>query len=73
MKSKYKRNPITVNDINPKRHPWIGVIWPVVGSKGSSYEVELTDKGFTCTCTGFAYHEKCKHISAVGDKFCIDN
>lgn len=69
MKSKYKCNPITVNDINPKKHPWVGVIWSVIGSKGNEYEVELTNKGFTCTCSGFGFHGKCKHISAVGNKF----
>ena len=50
---------------NPEGHWMVGVVWPVAGSKGNSYAVELHDKGFACECTGFAFHGKCKHSKAV--------
>lgn len=64
---KYRRAPYAYSDIVYAGHPWVGVQWLVQGSH--LYEVEMTDKGFTCTCSGFAFHGKCKHIREVGDKF----
>lgn len=48
--------------INTYRHHLVGVRWPVTGSKGDVYEVEMTDSGFSCDCIAFA---KCKHIKSV--------
>jgi len=48
--------------INFKGHPFVGVVWPVVGSKGDLYEVEMTDHGFTCDCPAYV---KCKHIKSI--------
>ncbi len=39
--------------------------WEVQGSKGDKYIVEKTDNGFICTCTGFKFRGKCKHIDSV--------
>jgi len=39
--------------------------WTVVGSKGDKYIVEKTDNGFSCTCSGFKFRAKCKHIDSV--------
>lgn len=39
-----------------------------VKSKDKEYFVEVTDNRFTCTCTGFMYRGKCKHIEAVKEK-----
>ena len=33
----------------------------VKGSRGDVYEVNIREK--TCTCPGYMYHGKCKHIS----------
>ena len=52
--------------VNTKNHWAVGVRWPVTGSKGDTYEVEMTDYGFSCDCIAFA---KCKHIKAVEKKF----
>ena len=56
--------------INFKNHPFIGVQWPVTGSTGNQYTVEMTDKGFTCDCPAY---RKCKHIKGVEDGFTLDN
>jgi hypothetical protein len=50
---------------DPKDHWMVGIVWPVKGSKGNEYNVELHDKGFACECTGFSFHGKCKHSMAV--------
>lgn len=52
--------------VNTKNHWAVGIRWPVTGSKGNSYEVEMTDYGFACDCIAFA---KCKHIKEVEKKF----
>ena len=52
--------------VNTKNHWAVGIRWPITGSKGNSYEVEMTDYGFACDCIAFA---KCKHIKEVETKF----
>jgi len=39
----------------------------VAGSKGE-YLVTLSNKHFSCSCIGFKYHNKCKHITKVKEK-----
>lgn len=39
-----------------------------VKSKTKEYFVELSDYNYTCTCTGFTFRGKCKHIDAVAKK-----
>ena len=67
-KSKYQKRPVTFPDMQFKGHFLNGYIWPYVNSKGTVYETELTDKGFTCDCPGFSFHGKCKHITIVHEK-----
>jgi uncharacterized Zn finger protein len=52
-------------EINTRQHPFVGVRWPVTGSKGDEYRVTMYDSGFDCTCIAF---RKCKHIKEVEDK-----
>jgi len=52
--------------VNTKGHWAIGVKWPVVGSKGDAYTVEMTDYGFDCNC---AAYRKCKHIKSIEARF----
>ena len=39
--------------------------WAVVGSKGASYTVRAVQGRYTCTCPGFGWRRKCKHIEQV--------
>lgn len=39
--------------------------WKIAGSKDTVYYVEQTENGMTCTCVGYKYHGKCKHIEQV--------
>ena len=52
--------------INTKGHWAVGVQWPVVGSKGDIYTVEMTDYGFDCNCPAY---RKCKHIKSVEENW----
>jgi len=52
--------------VNTKGHWAVGVKWPVTGSKGDKYIVEMLDSGFDCNCIAF---RKCKHIKSVEEKF----
>lgn len=37
----------------------------VKGSKNHEYIVTLSDKHYSCSCIGFKYHNKCKHVAEV--------
>ena len=39
-----------------------------VQSKEKEYFVELSNSTYSCTCTGFNFRGKCKHIDAVAKK-----
>lgn len=39
--------------------------WVIEGSKGHKYVVSQDDLGYNCSCVGFKYHGKCKHIDEV--------
>ena len=48
--------------VNTKGHWAIGLEWPVTGSKGNKYFVEMNNYGFDCNCVAY---RKCKHIKQV--------
>ena len=56
--------------INTKRHPFVGIRWPVTGSKGNEYTVTMRDSGFDCSCIAF---RKCKHIKEVEKRIVGDD
>lgn len=45
--------------------------WDVKGSKGDIYKVSLLGNKFSCTCVGFQFHRKCKHIKSIKEKYKI--
>lgn len=55
--------------LESKGHHLVGVRWPVTGSRGDKYTVELTDYGFDCNCVAY---RKCKHIKSVEERFEAD-
>ena len=43
--------------------------WKVEGSKGDIYTVQRTTTGqWTCTCAGFGWRRKCRHITETKKK-----
>lgn len=40
----------------------------VEGSKGQKYFLSNSGEGWVCTCTGYRFHGKCKHILSLTDK-----
>lgn len=37
----------------------------VKGSKGDVYEVSVQNNSWSCTCSGFGFRRKCRHIDSV--------
>lgn len=62
---KFQKRYLKPKEFDPKGHWMVGIVWPVTGSKGNTYSVELHDKGFECDCAGFGFHGYCKHSRAV--------
>jgi hypothetical protein len=65
MSRKFQKKFLKPSAFDPKDHWMVGVVWPVKGSKGNEYSVELHDRGFDCDCAGFGFHGYCKHSRAV--------
>ena len=42
--------------------------WAVVGSKGAHYTVRASQGRYTCSCPGFGWRRKCKHIEQVKEE-----
>ena len=39
--------------------------WQVKGSKGSTYTVKLSNGLYSCTCAGYGFRRKCRHIEGI--------
>ncbi len=39
--------------------------WQVKGSKGNTYTVKLSGGSYSCTCAGYGFRRKCRHIDEV--------
>ena len=45
--------------------PAVGQTWQVAGSKGNAYTVTLEMGSWSCTCSGFKFRNKCRHVDAI--------
>ena len=50
----YERNRLTMPTIKTYKIP---------GSKGNVYTITISKDSVNCSCPGFVYRQKCKHIS----------
>lgn len=41
-----------------------GQTWTVTGSKGDQYIVSLDGERWSCTCSGFQFRSRCRHVDA---------
>ena len=39
--------------------------WSVKGSKGNIYTVKLSQGMYSCSCPGFGFRRKCRHIAEI--------
>ena len=44
--------------------------WTVEGSKGNIYTVTERDGQLSCTCPGYGWRRKCRHIESTNKKQC---
>ncbi len=42
--------------------------WTVEGSRGNKYQVTRDHRGWTCTCSGFQFRRRCRHVSELGEE-----
>ena len=40
-------------------------VWHVEGSKGNMYTVKLSGGSYSCTCPGYGFRRKCRHITEI--------
>lgn len=66
MAYKARHRYVAYPGINFNRHMFSGTVWPMQG-KTEEYEVTMEAKGLSCTCPGFTFHGKCRHINRVGE------
>ena len=65
--SKFGPKVFAADSIITKSNFLVGTVWEAVASNGkSSYNIEMKENGFTCSCPAF---RKCKHIRNVEEKF----
>jgi hypothetical protein len=62
------RTPMKLDGVNFNGHHLIGFSWPYINSQGKTHNTTMTPRGWVCTCTGFSFRGKCKHIQMVHER-----
>jgi hypothetical protein len=52
-------------NIRLESEPVQGDVYSVAGSRGDTYTVKHIAGNWTCTCTGFRFHGRCRHIAQI--------
>ena len=73
MKNKYKPRYFDIPGMNTKNHFMVGFEWNVTGSTGNSYTVEFNDGGLDCSCPGFGWQGRCKHVKHIATHLTSEN
>jgi hypothetical protein len=73
MKNKYKPRYFDIPGMNTKNHFMVGFEWNVTGSTGNSYTVEFNDGGLDCSCPGFGWQGRCKHVKRIATHLTSEN
>ena len=60
-------NFIVYEPFKPAKPTLVSQSWAVKGSKGNEYKVSVTDGVWSCTCAGFGFRRKCRHIQEIKD------
>lgn len=42
-----------------------GQTWTVAGSKGNSYAVSLSGGSWSCSCPGYGFRNRCRHVDEL--------
>lgn len=63
--TRYRKFKVMKRDMYFKGQEPTHQIWHVKGTKDHVYTVEKSEHGMYCSCIGFKYHGKCKHIDGV--------
>jgi hypothetical protein len=61
---KFAVNPVQYQTEAEEEQPQ-GRVWTVKGSKGDEYKVAELNGEYSCTCSGFKFRAKCKHVDSV--------
>ena len=58
---KFQVNPVQFKTELKEPEPE-GRVWTVKGSKGDEYRVSELNGNYSCSCSGFRFRSKCRHI-----------
>ena len=61
---KFVVNPVQFDTQAEEEQPQ-GRVWTVKGSKGDEYKVSELNGEYSCTCSGFKFRAKCRHVDSV--------
>lgn len=61
----FKEIPNTYGWIHTDQLKQVPRSWVVKGSKGDEYTITEEENGLTCSCPGFVFRGKCKHIAEL--------